>query len=524
MIEWNCVSCSKRLSVREEMAGKTGKCPACNTAQDIPLSRTAALELLDRSVDEWNEYRAAHPQWVPDFSEAVFNYRSLGGVDFSKANLKGACFFSATLSRANFSSAVLQDAQCTGAVLDHANLYRVDACGAIFRRANLTGANFHEADLRRADLASAQTDGADFTDAKLERPAPKPADETVEEKAVPGSKGWQPKEAIRAAEQRVVSVVFSPDGSLVASGSTDCSVRLFAIESGKSLLTCKLHHPIRCVAFAPHGRLLAVAEDYQNPNHPIQIILLGLKVDSQGAWAARVRGRLYGDAGVVGALSFSPDESIVACANTRSCSKSVMTWDVSSGALAACLTVDPDHVVRDLAFAPKGATLATVSGGVVRLWDPVQWSELAAFELPHGHAYSVAFSPGGGQLAAGGDGVAVVWELTSGRRVALLKGHTGTVRHVAFLGDRKTLLTVARPAETGAACEVKVWDVAEAKPLAAAVPPSRIWSAAAAPKGNSFATAHADGSIKLWCNPRQNPVPVTDPILGSTTAEIKHSS
>jgi uncharacterized protein YjbI with pentapeptide repeats len=524
MIEWNCSSCGKRLSVREEMAGKTGKCPACNTAQEIPLSRAQALELLDRSVAEWNEYRAAHPQWVPDLGEAVFNYRSLGGVDFSKANLKGACFFSATLSRANLGAAILQDAQCTGAALDHANLYRVDACGAIFRRANLSGANFHEADLRRADLTSAQTDGADFTDAKLERPTPKSADETIEEKGVPTGKGWQPREVIRAAEQRVVSVVFAPDGASVATGSTDCSVRLFAVDSGASLLTCKLQHAIRCVAFAPRGRLLAIAEDYQNPNHPIQIILLGLKVDSHGAWSARVRGRLYGDAGVVGALSFSPDELMVACANTRSCSKSVMTWEVPTGAFAACLAVDPDHVVHNLAFAPKGATLATAAGNAVRLWDPVQWSELAVFEIPHGHVYSVAFSPGGGQLAAGGDGVAVVWDLASSRRVAILKGHSGTVRHVAFLGDRKTLLTVARPAETGAPCEVRVWDVGEAKPLASVVPPARIWSAAAAPNGNGFATAHADGTIKLWCNPRKSAVPAGATALSNVVSEAKQPS
>ena len=56
----------------------------------------------------------------------------------------------------------------------------------------------------------------------------------------------------------VRSVVFSPDGQLLASGSWDNTVRLWRVRDGALLRTLKGHTAwVFSVVFSPDGRLLA---------------------------------------------------------------------------------------------------------------------------------------------------------------------------------------------------------------------------------------------------------------------------
>ncbi len=56
----------------------------------------------------------------------------------------------------------------------------------------------------------------------------------------------------------VFSVVFSPDGKYLASGSRDTTVKLWNVESQKEVATLQGHsRSVRSVAFSPDGKYLA---------------------------------------------------------------------------------------------------------------------------------------------------------------------------------------------------------------------------------------------------------------------------
>jgi WD40 repeat protein len=56
----------------------------------------------------------------------------------------------------------------------------------------------------------------------------------------------------------VNSVAFSPDGRLLASGSSDQTIKLWEVASGREVRTLSGHtYVVWSVAFSPDGRLLA---------------------------------------------------------------------------------------------------------------------------------------------------------------------------------------------------------------------------------------------------------------------------
>jgi WD40 repeat protein len=58
----------------------------------------------------------------------------------------------------------------------------------------------------------------------------------------------------------VISVAFSPDGQMLASGSYDKTIKLWDVQSGQEVRTFRGHTDlVTSVAFSPDGRLLASA-------------------------------------------------------------------------------------------------------------------------------------------------------------------------------------------------------------------------------------------------------------------------
>jgi len=137
------------------------------------------IELLRRSVAEWNAWRMISGDFQPDLREANLIDMNLSGVNLSSANLSDAQLTGARIDLADLSRANLSGANLIESYLLRANLYGAKISNANFSRAKLIEANLigadtslgsvilHEAVLRNAKLCWANLIRADLRNADL---------------------------------------------------------------------------------------------------------------------------------------------------------------------------------------------------------------------------------------------------------------------------------------------------------------------------------------------------------------------
>ena len=132
-------------------------------AEELASIRKRLLELLQQGkIEEFNRYRAEHPDERIDLREADLSRADLSDVNLIDANLSGA-----NLSGANLIIAHLINADLSGANLIDATLIRANLRRANLINANLSRANLIDADLRRARFVDANLIEADFIGANL---------------------------------------------------------------------------------------------------------------------------------------------------------------------------------------------------------------------------------------------------------------------------------------------------------------------------------------------------------------------
>jgi len=296
-----------------------------------------------------------------------------------------------------------------------------------------------------------------------------------------------PELAVLTGSAAVLTVAFSPDGKLLAAGSSDGTITLWDIATGKEVR--KLRSPaigkvsIHSLKFSPDGKTLATADGHS------AIKLLDVNT-------GRILGTLEGNQHTVLALAYAPDGKKLASSGAD---HAVQLWDVTSGKILWKFSSLAGRVAS-VAIAPDGQTLAAADeDGTVRILEVATGKEMhhiGPSSQPNASppTAAVAISPDGRLLAVPGtDSVVILLEMASGKELRRFKNHGNWVTSVAFAPDGHVLAS-AGPDRTA-----KLWDVATGKQIAILKGhQDTVFSLAFSPDGTKLATGSADNTVKLW--------------------------
>ena len=243
--------------------------------------------------------------------------------------------------------------------------------------------------------------------------------------------------------------------------------------------------PVHAVAFSPDSSLLATGTgDWRFPD-----VVPELKV-----WdltTRKVVADLRGHKGYVGWVAFSPDGTRLASASQDG---TVKVWDPATGQeLYTC----PGHAGGGncVIFSPSGKELVSGSGnGTVYFWDASTGRKLRALRAHGSHIHRLRFAKGGTLLvSASGDNTLRIWDATTLKAPRTLTGHRNQVYGLAVSPDGIHI------ASSSADRTVRVWDVDSGLEIRS-FPPcgDEVYSLKYTPDGLTLAASCEDGKIYLF--------------------------
>lgn len=334
----------------------------------------------------------------------------------------------------------------------------------------------------------------------------------------------------------MLTIAFSLDGAVLASGGEDGSIRLWDTETGAILgqpLTGH-HRGVFALAFSSDGKhLTSVSEDNTialwdaqkgipskmpvthrtdssdplcSPNATAPAFIISQ--EKIQFWNNRTQGpsgqsmtgyRFYQH------IALSPDGKVLAVGVSNN---TIQLWDTQARVpLGKPLTGHSDSVGQ-LVFSSDSKVLASAShDNTIRLWD-VEAQGLLGKPMPYhdddyyGGAdgddlfFCIAFSPDDMVLASGTvNGHILLWDTKAGTlRSDVLEQREALVHSVAFSPDGKLLASVSDWSR------IQLWDAQTGRPLGKPLisPQDTVEYVVFSPSGNALASGAFNKTIRLW--------------------------
>ncbi len=293
---------------------------------------------------------------------------------------------------------------------------------------------------------------------------------------------------LRGHRSQILKVVFSSNGSTIATTADDSTIRIWSAATGDQIYTfADQPTNVEIHAVSDDGRYIVTSSDRE-----VRILDLRAPQRSSQNFTMSLQHLER-----VHQASFSPDGKVV----LQIGGSRLLTKTLNSSQPAA-LELSAQGEIRTLSKDKTRAFVTAVSKyeGSERA-DPearlIHVSDLGTTKLPVHHPgpiNAVTFSDDGRLLATGGnDGVVRIWDARDGKLMATLAGHSAKVTAIAIGSDNRNIVTSALDGTT------RIWRLDRLSPTQTFVGHTApVTSAQLHPEGRVLATTSEDGSIRLW--------------------------
>ncbi|MFO7671368.1 MAG: WD40 repeat domain-containing protein [Bacteroidales bacterium] len=215
----------------------------------------------------------------------------------------------------------------------------------------------------------------------------------------------------------MISINFSPDGSLLLAGYTDGSFRMLDPETFETSLEVKEAHlkPVTAMDMPPKMDFIMTAGGNQ------------IKLwDRDG----KLKGTLNGHATTIWNADISNDGRY---AVSTAINKTFLLWDVTHGTLAEHMRGHEDVTLTACISDNNKLIVSGSNDRMVKIWDLESREVILTLHGPTGDIYDVAFSPDSRMVAAASADESIrIYSLGEEKLLHILKGHRGVVRKVDF--------------------------------------------------------------------------------------------
>jgi WD40 repeat protein len=259
--------------------------------------------------------------------------------------------------------------------------------------------------------------------------------------AVAGSLGiWlcdtetlEPEFLLRGHTGEVLSLAWSPDGSHLASGGLDTTVRVWDIASKQQILLLPDHlDRVTGIAWSPDGSYLASGSWDE-------MLLLWDTQNGQLLYAAQSFAESAGlgmtTGGAIIGVAWSPVEDRLA---TITEGDYLQIWDAATGSeIYKVKTTTADSNIKDIIWSADGSQIATAHQeiissqwkGVVRIWDARNGRLVRSLDA-NSAVNSLAFSPDGSWMVGGASyytEALYLWDLNNGEILQTFASESSTL-------------------------------------------------------------------------------------------------
>ncbi len=279
----------------------------------------------------------------------------------------------------------------------------------------------------------------------------------------------------------IKAVAFNRTGSQVATLGSDLVVRVYDAGTGKSVLeTVAARSPLTSLMFSTDGKDILV-----------------------GTERGDILAHAIGEAGKFRSLSKRP-KAVRAFTSTSDGSRLLFAgddqklWIRDSATGRTTRGVDFDGNVAAITISPNNAVIAVgLASGNVLMIDA---KSLEMVNQLNGHSSAVqkvAFNSSGTQLVSAADGTVRLWDLKAQAIAQTFANNENTIVDFALQNDNKSIVTAHADGS------IRVETIAAQ--IVHRADDARVSDLAIASNGSQYATAGADGTVKLWIASNSSP-------------------